>query len=115
MMKIWKNKYNQWKKTIDWKSFENREAIDEAIVNKLSEMLDDYEERLRKAEDMKTDFASTILVKDEYINHLIKENEEALSLIKELDAELYSRMSYLGTRLNPLLIKTDKFLNKVKE
>jgi len=43
---MWREKYNIWKNNHDFKKYRTRDEIDEVIVNQLSKMLDEMENKL---------------------------------------------------------------------
>ena len=43
---MWREKYNIWKNNHDFKKYKTRDEIDEVIVNQLSKMLDEMENKL---------------------------------------------------------------------
>ncbi len=45
-MKAWKKKYNEWKNAQNWEECEDRNAIDQKIVDKLESFLDDLENKV---------------------------------------------------------------------
>lgn len=72
----WKMKYNNWRTNTDWKQFKSRDAIDQAIVNKLSAMLDDYEKQIDDLNYKNIDMAADVLVHKEIIKQLEEKIEK---------------------------------------
>jgi len=42
---MWRDEYNEWKNNHDFTKYKNRDEIDEVIVNKLANMLDEMEKQ----------------------------------------------------------------------
>lgn len=40
----WKTKYNEWKASHDWDQYKDRDSIEQAIVDKLEELLNEQED-----------------------------------------------------------------------
>ena len=87
-MKDWKKQYNIWKDGHDWKQYSSRDKIDDVIVNKLSDILDELEDNFTKIDEERKLFADEyeryLHAHSDVSNELESYKEENRILIKSL-------------------------------
>jgi len=84
---MWREKYNIWKNNHDFKKYKTRDEIDEVIVNQLSKMLDEMENKLETlAQQPQGEIAATVAELKAYKYH--GGDPEFVRLIAKLERQL---------------------------